>query len=384
MRRQSVAPGAAPIKVGLVCTLVNAEQVLHSFLRYHLGLGFDRIFLFFDRATDPALAIAQEYAQVTAWVRDGDLEQRWQACRLYQQEAQVRDYVQQEVMARQQLNVELAIAACKEQGVDWLVHIDVDELFYLPDESLQAHFSRLTRMGLDNLIYPNWEGVPEQMEIGDYFQEVTLFKRKPLKYSRAQRHFLARQPKVVGHRLYHFYENGKSAGRIGPDLLPHGVHGFATYRYSQRASLRLLEKGGWFKLREIKREVLEYLGIQLPRRRKALGNAAILHYPCCGFQQFWDKYVTLGDFPDTWFGKTRIAKTISMQVEARDVVNKAGRAAAQAFYHQRFVYGDAAEVQEWMDQRLMVRITQPAHQLAASTLTISPPQTACMHESTVQ
>lgn len=353
-------------RVALVCTLVNARKVLKSFISYHLGMGIDRIYLFFDRVDDPGIEIAAAYPQVTWWARDADLERRWTGCRLYQCEPLIRDYVNQEVMARQQLNAELAIQECRQAGIDWILHLDVDECFFLPDESLQAHFSRLAAMGVDSIIYPNREGVPERAEVGDYFREVTLFKVKPSGNSPQQRQAIQDSRKLLGGRWYHFYENGKSAGRVGPDLLPHGVHGFATYRHSQRRSVRLWNRIGFYKLREVKREILNFLSIKSRRQRVAVGQGVVLHYPCCGFQHFWDKYVILGEFADTWFGKTQISHTVAMHVAARDVVNRQGRAAALAFFHQYFVHDDPEEVAVLEDCGLLARITGPSQQLAAA------------------
>ena len=41
-------------------------------------------------------------------------------------------YAGREVQARQQLNCEHAMSQCRDEGLAWLLHVDSDELLYLP------------------------------------------------------------------------------------------------------------------------------------------------------------------------------------------------------------------------------------------------------------
>ncbi len=51
-------------------------------------------------------------------------------------------YRDREVMARQVLNAGVAVQMCLERGIDWLLHIDHDELFVSGHDSVQEHFAR--------------------------------------------------------------------------------------------------------------------------------------------------------------------------------------------------------------------------------------------------
>lgn len=42
----------------------------------------------------------------------------------------MKDFVNEEVQARQEVNAEIALNLCLDLGIDWLLHIDSDELFY--------------------------------------------------------------------------------------------------------------------------------------------------------------------------------------------------------------------------------------------------------------
>jgi hypothetical protein len=57
---------APPQRAAIAATLVNAEQTLDSFIRYHLAIGFAHLYLFFDRPGDPGLRTARTYPGVTA------------------------------------------------------------------------------------------------------------------------------------------------------------------------------------------------------------------------------------------------------------------------------------------------------------------------------
>ena len=91
----------------------------------------------------------------------------------------------------------------------------------------------------------------------------------------------------------------------------------------------------------------------------------ILHYPCCGFEHFWRKYVTLGKFADQWWGKYDIEAMIGpFHLQARDVVERGDRDAARAFYRQRVAMEDPRLVAELMRHGFLKRISIPRAILA--------------------
>jgi hypothetical protein len=70
----------------------------------------------------------------------------------------MEEFVDSEVQARQQLNAEVAMGMAVADGLHWLIHIDVDELFYLKDGlTLNSHFGKLESEGIFQLSYQNWE-----------------------------------------------------------------------------------------------------------------------------------------------------------------------------------------------------------------------------------
>jgi len=113
---------------------------------------------------------------------------------------------------RQTLNVEIAIEFARRENIDWLLHIDCDELFYPSKGDAPAHFAAMSKRKLNNLIYPNYEGLPEAVEIDDYFKKVTLFKKNvhlfPKQKLNANHRRLIRQISQLPEHLFLFYANG--------------------------------------------------------------------------------------------------------------------------------------------------------------------------------
>jgi Glycosyl transferase family 2 len=327
-----VKPGSA---TAIVTTLRNAGAVLDSFVAYHRAIGFAHLFLFFDDLNDPDLTRARAMSGVTAIPHDAALREAWRGLRMHRQYGA---FIHSEVMARQLLNVEYAMGLARARGLEWLLSIDADELFFSPSESVRAHFEALSTTSYETIQYRNYEAVPVRDDIRDFFREVDLFK-PPLAFVRRRFEpaLRAAEQSVPQLRPYfHFYANGKSAVRLsGERLEPFGVHDF------QRATG--------------------------PTMAASSAGQFVLHYACCGFEAFWTKYATLGRFANKWFGQHDIASSIgTFHLEARDVVCSGDRDRALAFYCRRVAISDADLVDRLVRQRLLVRFPQPGQIIAAT------------------
>ena len=132
--------------LGITTTLrlpAGGEKPLLSWVRWHLGLGFDHAFLFFDEprphGADDAWApvgareVRARWAPERVTVVHRTAEQRaWQRARCSAW-AEFGPHADDEVQARQVLNAEqaMALALAPERALRWLVHLDIDELFYV-------------------------------------------------------------------------------------------------------------------------------------------------------------------------------------------------------------------------------------------------------------
>lgn len=320
--------------IAIVTTLRNAGRMLDSFIAYHLAIGFSHIFLFFDDPADPDLPRMRAHPSVTAFAHNESLRESWKALSQYETQGA---FIDREVMARQVLNAELAMGKARDMSFDWLLHIDSDELFYSPHQSATEHFASLSGQNFDTMNYPNFEAVPEQDDIGDVFREIDLFKPPAhlTRFSPAAIRLLQATPQLLPN-FFHFYASGKSAVRLAAkDMRPMGVHDF-------------IRADG------------HYPGTRSTRH-------FILHYACCGFENFWTKYVTLGRFPDQWWNAYDIVVSIGpFHLQARDVVAKGDRDAAKAFYRQRLAIEDDKKVSALVAAGILQRISEPKRILAAA------------------
>jgi hypothetical protein len=85
-----------------------------------------------------------------------------------------------EVMARQNLHAEHALHVAKADGMDYVLHIDGDELFWPGQaQTVREHFADAKKRRMTSTVYLNYEAV-HLSEDADFFLESTLFKRNPL------------------------------------------------------------------------------------------------------------------------------------------------------------------------------------------------------------
>jgi hypothetical protein len=313
----------------IVTTLRDAGAMLDSFVAYHLGIGFSHLFLFFDDPLDAGLARYARHPNVTAIAHDASLRQSWKALPEYQSYA---EFIDREVMARQVLDAAHAMALARRKEIGWLLHIDSDELFFTPKRSVEEHFSLARSQLLDTISYRNFEGVPGKSDIGDPFREVELFKVAPELWkgpaTQEARALLEDTPQIPP-KWFHFYRNGKSAVRLDvPELRPDGVHRFINWNGTTQEG--------------------------------TAPDAFILHYACCGFEAFWQKYRTLGAFADQWLASFDIRSAIGpLHLDARDIVATGDRSAAQAFYRQRIAIEDPGRVRLLLQHKILTRVSQP-------------------------
>jgi hypothetical protein len=161
-------------------------------------------------------------------------------------------FIIDEVQARQTLNAEYALhilerenneqSVSPNQAIRWLLHIDIDELFYMDGSiTLDEHLEFLDQFGAQAMTYANHEGVPETFDCVDYFTDVTLFRKHHfcVPMSRASDAAMQywRQRRTHGQYML-TYDNGKSAVRVGaPGAVPMDVHRFELIERGETARL---------------------------------------------------------------------------------------------------------------------------------------------------
>lgn len=304
------------MKIATVTTTRRPGWPLLSFVEYHLLLGVSHMFIFYEGERDEALDHLMKRSQTTLIECDDRLRKEWLALESF---PKVEKFLDREVQARQILNAELGVRRAKELGMDWIAHLDTDELLFQGAGALIDHFKAAERAEASQLVFLNHEAVPEREEIGDYFKEVTLFKAN-LETTRDRRLAL---PFIA-------YKTGKAAARLDRDPVPWGVHRFS----SRRGNTRSL-------------------------RSKA---CTILHYPSCGFSRYAAKYETLGAFEDKYFDRAPIPR---FYLEARDLILTGRNDEARTLYQERVMLSGCTteNKQRLLEAGYLLRICAPSELL---------------------
>ncbi|HKE16497.1 MAG TPA: glycosyltransferase family 2 protein [Kofleriaceae bacterium] len=302
----------------IATTVRHPGPPLFSFLRYHLAIGFAEIYVFFDDPDDPAADGASALPGVTA-VRCDDAVRAWQRASA-PAFARMEAFLTREVMARQVLNAELALHLAARRGMDWLLHIDIDELFH-SQEPVAHHFASIPET-VGQVVYLNCEAFPEAADMDDYFRDVTLFKKNPVTCRRGA---IAAWLEGAGRPWYFLaYDNGKAAVRVAPGVTAHSVHVFD-----------LTATGG---------------------QTITTVEPAILHYVNCGIEYYVRKYEQRGAFSDRYFES---APRLPFHLRSRDVVRTGDRRAIREFYARHVVCGGPVEADAMIAAGVGLRVTAP-------------------------
>jgi hypothetical protein len=161
------------------------------------------------------------------------------------------------VMERQVVNAMSALSTCRNERIDWLLHIDADEMLWSPDMSFKAYLAGLDP-GVSTVSFVNHEVLVRDQEVRDCFKELHLFKRNS--YQFAEGHWMRKRK----YQFFSAYTNGKSAVRVEKQ----NGRGGGVHQFEVTDGARHFEK-----------------------------NVCVLHYPCPSYPDWLKKYARLGDFP---------------------------------------------------------------------------------------
>ena len=299
-------------RAAVASTMKDVGPRIDSWVRWHRHLGFARIYIFFDASDEVESAniakAAGGEAVVKVFMRDDpSLLDGWR--RQASWKALQAD-VDRDVQIRQLLSAQFAMELAKSEGLEWLLHIDSDELF-LPQpmgataNAATEHFARLAAAGCECFIYHNHEAVPETRTLpgdADPFQALSLFKLSASRVARGMSSDDAAtegaieswRSRNLAKTYFLYYENGKCACRVDTDGLwvPVSVHQCLPRRPSQE------ETSIW------DRERLKSAGWTNDARNSGLRHeldeqTAILHFPVWSPDALWRKYNLHGAFPDS-------------------------------------------------------------------------------------
>ena len=241
-----------------------------AFVGYHLHQGVDHMFVYFDAPKDPAIPRLRALDAVTCVECD---RAHWKAHGVAPDAP---------VQAKQQANATDAFHRARDAGIEWLAHIDGDELLYA-DDGLRTMITQSPAQA-DVLIFQTKEAVPQGFHYERPFREISLFKRDPASHLR--RGLLSGSRRQVWRRLLvaHAWRLKRRVlqwiGGDAPDL----VAGFLLGHTSGKAATRTDVP-------------VEHIGNHRPQvepghvpHKHAVPGAAVLHFDCMGYRHWYDKW----------------------------------------------------------------------------------------------
>jgi len=150
------------LKIASVTTLKAPLDITLSFIRYHLNTGIDHMYLFFDDPLDEAISKVSDNDRVSIFICD---KNHWEKFGVKPNDA---------VQIKQEANATHAFHLAHDDGFEWLIHIDSDELIY-GKTSLKKHFQKMPDY-VDVVRFPVMESSPQQLDYENSFTDINYFR----------------------------------------------------------------------------------------------------------------------------------------------------------------------------------------------------------------
>lgn len=256
------------VAVGIVSTHRGWNSESEAWARYHLSLGFTRLYVFADDGRCDRMPSTRGVTLIPCtqayWASRPSKHGYGEYLRDIERDRDTAQWgTPERVMQRQILNVCTALDLARGEGVEWLLHIDDDEYFWCPGISVDEHFSGLDRAGIGYALYWNHEAVLLDETSSACKSRRTWFKKAPHALTEAQRDAL---PTLLpGKPYFTSYMCGKSAARVVAGTAPRSVHGFC-----------------------VGNPMLGHCQSKIP---------GVLHQPYSSVSQFCEKHLSQGTFP---------------------------------------------------------------------------------------
>ncbi|KAK9065700.1 hypothetical protein SSX86_015101 [Deinandra increscens subsp. villosa] len=216
-------------------TSAGLEQIL-PWIFYHKVIGVSNFFLFVEgKAASPGVSkVLESIPEVKLIYRTRELEEQQAKSRIWN-ETWLSSFFYKpcnyELFVKQSLNMEMAIVMAREADMDWILHLDTDELIHpagAREYSLRKLLSDVPK-SVDMVVFPNYESSVERDDIKDPFSEVSMFK-KNYDHLPKDTYFGNYKESTRGNPNYFLtYGNGKSAARVQHHLRPNGAHRWHNY-----------------------------------------------------------------------------------------------------------------------------------------------------------
>lgn len=201
-------PTSIAVQTCIVSTVRAPLDDTLRFAFYHLNTGMDALILFFDDPEDPAIERLRPFGRITVIACD---DTYWQAAGISRNAS---------IEARQIFNADRGLSIAKTMHMDWIIHIDSDELIYtrVPlGELLSGAESDVVRFDIR-------EAIPRNPNAKEAFDGISLFKRPSSRLKRAIVILLGCRHAVYHREYFRGHLESKSAVRVDADIPGMGIH----------------------------------------------------------------------------------------------------------------------------------------------------------------
>ncbi|CAH2054510.1 unnamed protein product [Thlaspi arvense] len=216
-------------------TSAGLDQIL-PWMFYHKVLGVSTFFLFVEgKAATPSISkVLESIPGVKVIYRTKELEEKQAKSRIWN-ETWLSSFFYKpcnyELFVKQSLNMEMAIVMARDASMDWILHLDTDELIY-PAGAREYSLRRLlldVPPNVDMVIFPNYESSVERDDIKDPFTEVSMFKKNYDHLPKETYFGMYKEATRNNPNYFLTYGNGKSVARVQDHLRPNGAHRWHNY-----------------------------------------------------------------------------------------------------------------------------------------------------------
>lgn len=304
-------------KIGIVLTVKNEERLLRNHILYHLAIGAEHIFVYFDNTTDSGKESIANLKKVT--FQDSIPTTKYSSLPFLKRFVEKADAHH---TARQCLNTYDALKQAEKMGLDWLLSIDADELICTDTEqasNLSAFFSTVED-SVEVVYFQVLEALQRSMQYNNVFQEEVLFKQiRSFKYRWNRSFKTLYNPFTKTTQKFSWWYGqhlGKGAIRTHREIIPHNVH---RYKLSTDKKLESIQAG------------------------------YILHYHAYDSEDFIKKFQNFKKHPDQFLSGNKVK---DFKLLLRDIVNQAGYSKEQLLdYYQKYLLFNEREVEQLLANR---------------------------------
>ncbi|VVB03014.1 unnamed protein product [Arabis nemorensis] len=228
-------PDLKPMICITTSTSAGLEQTL-PWIFYHKVIGVSKFYLFVEgTASSPNVSrVLESIPGVKVIHRTRELEEEQSKSRIWNETWLEKFFYKpcnHELFVKQSLNMEMAITMARDDGMDWILHLDTDELVH-PSGTREYSLRSLLRdvpADVDSVVFTNYESSVERDDIKEPFSEVSMFKKNYEHLPRDVYYSSYKDATRGNPNFFLTYANGKSAARIQDGLRPNGAHRWYNY-----------------------------------------------------------------------------------------------------------------------------------------------------------